>query len=223
MLRELPVDGSDLVWDSDRGFLFANFTPVNVNTPLAQQQGGKELVVNVDENEPFMNWMRPYGKPGAHPPALARAACTGAQAHPLSASLLSSRASRCRAPLCFAAIASGPGIANKSARTEHDPRADVHKYLGVIRDDLRAGEVVRVKINHQYNTYGWDGKKKIFLTTQNAYGGRNLTFGIAWLIGAAITGLATLAYGVLGGKQITSSHERRLWLQRRWEEGTHRT
>jgi hypothetical protein len=60
----LTLDDSDLVWDTDRGFLFANYPPENVNTVPAKA-GGRELVLNVDQDEHFMAWMRPFSKPGA--------------------------------------------------------------------------------------------------------------------------------------------------------------
>ena len=96
--------------------------------------------------------------------------------------------------------------------------ADVVKFWGVIHQDLKAGETVQLTVSHAYNTYNFDGKKEILLTTQSALGGRNVVFGIFWLAGGVICLIATIVFVALGGKQLRSKRARVEWLQERWDE-----
>lgn len=98
--------------------------------------------------------------------------------------------------------------------------ADVRKYYGVIRTDLKKGDRLQFSVTHQYNTYDFNGEKELLFTTSGPFGNRNLTFGIVWLAMGGLTGCITLAYVVLGWHQIWSIERRVADLQRRWLRGS---
>lgn len=65
LMETIVVDSDELAWSTDRDSLFGNVEPLNHNT-LPAFRGGKEMLLNVSQDEHFMVWMRPAAHSGAN-------------------------------------------------------------------------------------------------------------------------------------------------------------
>lgn len=98
--------------------------------------------------------------------------------------------------------------------------AGARKFYGTINQDLKEGDELRFLVTHNFNTYGFDGKKELLVTTGGSFGNRNPTFGIAWVTMGVIALLIASTYTVLGWDQLWREGVRVDDLQSQWRKGT---
>ncbi|XP_074562608.1 ALA-interacting subunit 5-like [Curcuma longa] len=71
------------------------------------------------------------------------------------------------------------------------------KLYGRIETDLAANEQISVTIENNYNTYSFDGEKKLVLSTTSWIGGKNDFLGVAYLTVGSLCLFLALAFIVL--------------------------
>ncbi|CAL5228017.1 g11079 [Coccomyxa viridis] len=104
------------------------------------------------------------------------------------------------APTNFNTISSlrGGGTLNGTLKDEHfvvwmraAALRNFRKLWGRINQDIPAGTNVTIQIQNRYNTYAFNGQKKVVLSTATWLGGANPFLGVAFLA----TGAASVAFG----------------------------
>lgn len=71
------------------------------------------------------------------------------------------------------------------------------KLYGRIGEDLQLDDVINVRIANNYNTYSFNGKKKLVLSTTSWLGGKNDFLGIAYLTVGGLCFFLALLFTVI--------------------------
>lgn len=71
------------------------------------------------------------------------------------------------------------------------------KLYGKIETDLNPGETIQVTVINNYNTYSFNGKKKLVLSTTSWLGGKNDFLGIAYLTVGALCFFLALSFTIV--------------------------
>ena len=71
------------------------------------------------------------------------------------------------------------------------------KLYGKIEVDLLENELIQVAVENNYNTYSFNGKKKLVLSTTTWLGGKNDFLGIAYLNIGGLCFFLAMAFAVV--------------------------
>ncbi|MED6217427.1 ALA-interacting subunit 3 [Stylosanthes scabra] len=71
------------------------------------------------------------------------------------------------------------------------------KLYGKIEEDLNEGQLINVTLKNNYNTYSFNGKKKLVLSTTTWLGGKNDFLGIAYLTVGGLCFFLALSFTVV--------------------------
>lgn len=71
------------------------------------------------------------------------------------------------------------------------------KLYGRIETDLEVNEVIKVVIQNNYNTYSFNGKKKLVISTTTWIGGKNDFLGMVYIVVGGVCLLIALSFMIV--------------------------